>query len=416
MEYVVDTNVLLGDIEKLNGAESFVITSHVLRELENHKRNKNAELAFQARKATRFIEEYSDKFTFDLNDYSGDIGSAHDTDYVDNKLIDCCRTNQYGLMTKDLLLKFKARAFSIPLLPIDDDSNEQEYSGVKDVLVDTKSNDGQSLLAAVYESPDKNIFKLERNEYVVLWNCSKPLFSEEDGSLLGYECIDKFRWNGERMVKPKAKPVSGRFLGKIKPINVKQELLFDMMQNSAITVKTCFGKYGVGKDFVMIAHAIERLEADPNIHKIIWVRNNVELRDTKPIGFLPGDKDDKLIEFAMPLADHLGGLDGLRLFMDRGKIEIQHIGTLRGRDIKNAIIYVTEVQNNTSEHVKLLLGRVGEHSELWLNGDIKQVDSDVFLTNSGIRALTKLKGNGLYGQVTLDKTERSETASLADLI
>lgn len=416
MKYVVDTNVILRDIDKLNGDESFVILSHVVRELENHKRNKNPELAFQARRATRFIEENADRFTIDLHDYSGELGLGYDTDYVDNKIISCCLANQYGLMTNDLLLKFKARGFGIDLLPIDDESNEQEYSGLKDILIDTTKDEGQALLASVYESPDTNIFKLEVNEYVVLWDSSKPLFSIDDGSLLGYECIDKFRWNGERMVKPKGKPVNGKFLGKIKPINVKQELLFDMMQNNDITVKACMGKFGVGKDFVMISHAIERLESDPNIHKIIWVRNNVELKDTKPIGFLPGDKDDKLIEFAMPLADHLGGIDGLRLFLDRGKIEIQHIGTLRGRDIKNAIIYVTEVQNNTSEHVKLLLGRVGEHSELWLNGDIKQVDSDTFIMNSGIRALTKLKGKSLYGQVTLDKTERSETASLADLI
>lgn len=416
MKYVVDTNVFLTDIDKLNGDTSFVILSHVLRELENHKRNKNAEIAFQARRATRFIEENEARFTIDLNDYDGAISAFSDPEYVDNKIIDCCVQNQYGLLTRDLLLKFKARGSGIPLLPIDAESNESEYSGVKDILVDTTTASGQAFLASVYESPEVNAFKLEQNEYVVIWDLSKPLFSYEDGSLLGYECIDKFRWNGERMIKPRAKPVNGKFLGKIKPINVKQELLFDMMQNDGITVKACFGKFGVGKDFVMISHAIERLESDPDIHKIIWVRNNVELKDTKPIGFLPGDKDDKLIEFAMPLADHLGGIDGLRLFMDRGKIEIQHIGTLRGRDIKNAIIYVTEVQNNTAEHVKLLLGRVGESSELWLNGDMKQVDSDTFITNSGIRALTKLKGRRLYGQVTLDKTERSETASLSDLI
>ncbi|MNP27410.1 hypothetical protein D3C76_1203200 [compost metagenome] len=89
---------------------------------------------------------------------------------------------------------------------------------------------------------------------------------------------------------------------------------------------------------------------------------------------------------------------------------------IRGRDIKNSIIYVTEFQNNTREHAQLLLGRVGEGSQLWINGDLKQTDSEVFVSNSGISAITKLRGNELYAQVTLDKTERSKTAELAELI
>jgi predicted ribonuclease YlaK len=59
---------------------------------------------------------------------------------------------------------------------------------------------------------------------------------------------------------------------------------------------------------------------------------------------------------------------------------------------------------------------VGKESQLWLNGDLKQTDNDVYRRNSGIRALSVLKGNRLFGQVTLDKTERSDTAQLAELI
>ena len=63
------------------------------------------------------------------------------------------------------------------------------------------------------------------------------------------------------------------------------------------------------------------------------------------------------------------------------------------------------------------LGRVGEGSALWINGDYKQVDDAVFVRNSGlIRAVERLKGHPRFGYVKLLKTERSETAAMADLL
>ena len=89
---------------------------------------------------------------------------------------------------------------------------------------------------------------------------------------------------------------------------------------------------------------------------------------------------------------------------------------MRGRDIKNSILYVSECENNTKNHIQLLIGRVGLNSQIWLNGDTRQVDHDKFAVNNGVNALKLLKGQELYGQVTLDKTERSKTSKLADLL
>ncbi len=74
----------------------------------------------------------------------------------------------------------------------------------------------------------------------------------------------------------------------------------------------------------------------------------------------------------MPMSDHLGGIDGLEIMMRQGKIEVVHLGFIRGRDIKNSIIICSEAENTTKEHIQLLLGRVGEGSELWINGDFRQ--------------------------------------------
>ena len=50
-------------------------------------------------------------------------------------------------------------------------------------------------------------------------------------------------------------------------------------------------------------------------------------------------------------------------------------------------------------------------------GDARQSDKAVFEKNSGIERLnSRLFGHKLYGAVHLTKTERSETAALAELL
>lgn len=166
----------------------------------------------------------------------------------------------------------------------------------------------------------------------------------------------------------------------------------------------------------MCSVAIDLLEHN-KFEKIVYVRNNIEVKNSKPIGYLPGSYNEKLLPFAMPLADHLGGVDGLSLMVSHGQIEIVHLGFIRGRDIKNSIIICSEAENLTKEHIQLLLGRVGEGSALWMNGDFKQCDAEIFERNSGLMvAVDKLKGHPRFGYVKLLKTERSETAAMADLL
>ena len=156
---------------------------------------------------------------------------------------------------------------------------------------------------------------------------------------------------------------------------------------------------------------------DQKFEKIVFIRNNIEVKDTRPIGFLPGDYNEKMLQYAMPLADHLGGVESLDMLVKRGAIEVVHLGLIRGREFRDSIIICDESQNMTTEQIQLVIGRVGDNSRLWINGDIKQCDMEVFRRNSGLqRAIDRLKGNPLFGYVHLVKTERSKTAALADLL
>lgn len=412
--FVADTNVLLDSIENLQDYKIALLSS-TLREIEKHKSSNKEDLKFRARQVSRYIRDNRDKFHIDAKDYDGSkLGRDYDNTYEDNNILQACVSNGYGLITNDVLLGYKGEGFDLEVIYFNNTSDESDYSGVHEILI-TSSKEDQELLASIYETPEENKFELVQNQYLFIWDNEKPTFNN-DGIQNGYELIDSFKFDGFKLNKLKFKTIHSKFIGdKVRPINRKQEMLFDLLQNKDITIKACFGKYGVGKDFVMIQHALELIEQG-KMDKLIWARNNVELADVPTLGILPGDKFEKLIEFAMPLADHVGGVEGLEMLIRQGKIEIQHLGSLRGRDIKKSIIYVTECQNNTREHVKLLVGRVGKESQLWLNGDLKQTDKEVYKNNSGIKALSNLKGNFLFGQVTLDKTERSETAELAELI
>jgi PhoH-like ATPase len=421
--YLVDTNALIDDIDVIE-SHKVVITSHVLRELEKHKsQKKDPALAYGARHAVRKVLEKrrnGSAILVDLKDYNWDLNDTYDKDYVDNMLLKACVENDYGIITNDGLLILKAEMYNIPIIELEANNFDDSYTGVHDFFYDYNNAEHARVLMDIMSSDlDKkkiNHFNLVLNQYLVIWNANEPEYNDNN-ELIGHKLVDGFnglyRWDGEKHVRVKF----DYSLGDIKPVNAKQRLMFHMLQNDKIKVKSAFGTFGVGKDFVMISHALQML-FDPNceIDRIVWVRNNVELKDSEPIGFLPGDKIEKLLEFAMPLADHVGGVETLRGMIEDGRIEIQHLGTLRGRDIKNSIIYVTEVQNNTRDHIKLLLGRVGEGSQLWLNGDLKQSDKDAFRRNSGLLALKSLAGNPLYAQVTLDKIERSDTAKLAELL
>lgn len=274
---------------------------------------------------------------------------------------------------------------------------ETEYTG----FMTLRLNDEE--FGRFYQSPQENQCGCLTNEYLILEN--------EVGDF-----VDAFRWNGEEMQRVPFKSINSRYSGRVKPRNVHQQLAVDMLYNSDITVKMLTGRYGTGKDYLMSAAAIEMVEKG-RMDKIVYVRNNIEVSGSKPIGYLPGTGDEKLMPYAMVLADKVGGKDALEMLLMQGKVELVHLGFIRGRDIRNSIIYCSEAENMTREHIQLLLGRVGEGSQLWLNGDARQTDLSTLRQNSGMKlAVDRLKGHPRFGYVQLQKTERSETAAMADLL
>ena len=273
-----------------------------------------------------------------------------------------------------------------------------EYTGFKDIVL-TNPND----INALYDPKTNETFGCLENEYLIARD-------EKE------EVIDLFKCKDGRLAQVQYKAIESKFAGKIKPRNIQQKLGIDMLYDTDTTIKILTGKFGTGKDLLMSSAAIDLIEKG-YFDKLVYVRNNIEVKNSKPIGHLPGSSNEKLLPFAMCLADHVGGVDGLSYMIEKGVVEVVHLGFIRGRDIKNSIILCSEAENFTKEHIQLLIGRVGEASSLWINGDFKQTDLAIFERNNGLMiAIDRLKGHPRFGYVKLIKTERSETAAMADLL
>ena len=396
-----DTNAILTDC---NDISNVLISSKTLDELENIKSSshKDNDIKYKARVAVRAIREQKPEIVVvQKSDYDKveELGLEITND---NLIIASAwrysRENSIVFVTQDILCSLIAeKYFGLNVISICETSSD-DYKGYIDYHFSTDEE-----IAEFYSNTQNNVLGLMINQYAILYNPNG-------------EIIDKVKWDGTCNKTISYKPISNDFVGKVKPRNIQQELCFDMLQDNKSTIKVIRGNFGTGKDYLMVTHAIQLIKQN-KYDKLIWIRNNVEVKDTNPIGFLPNDMKSKLLPFAMPLADHLGGESGLEMFINQGKIEIQHLGFIRGRNITNSIIYCSESENMTKEHIQLLIGRVADGSTLWINGDNKQIDDKVFERNNGLSILVdKLKGNQKFATVTLQKTERSETAALADIL
>lgn len=409
MDYTLylDTNALLNLQEKAF-EEPFVISQITLQEIEDIKTNsrKDSETKYKARNVARLLEKHDDVYQV--------IPSNVDEIY---KTLDDLKLSA----TPDNIILASAKiitAFSI--LVVSDDINmrfiskkifglktkspaelnlvdDQEYIGYKEIQM---SDDE---MAYFYSHLDDNIYDLLINQYLIINN--------SDGDTVDYRC-----WNGETHRALNYKQINSDFMGRVKPRNNEQILAFDMLQDRTSTIKVLIGKMGSGKDFLQISNALRLVKAGL-YDKIVYMRNPIQVKDIKEIGFIPGDILSKLKPVVMALADHVGGEHGLDMLIAQDKISVEHLGYMRGRTYQNCIVYISEAENLTKENMQLLISRIGEGSALWINGDFKQTDSPIFRINNGLlSAINCLKGRPEFGFVKLNKTERSKTAELAELL
>ena len=407
-----DTSALLGGY-KLSIDDDNYISNIVFQELEHIKisANKDEFIKYKARSLVRYLMKHREMWhstNIERHKIEKLLSKSHTLENNNDGLLICeayllsaaCNSKQkmeFQFITADASQYLLASAYSDRLHPVyykETAPKEDLWTGYKEVYFDDDVE-----MAQIYEHPDKNVLNLDVNEYALIYY---------EGEL-----SDIIKWTGEHYDVLKYKEQNTDWFGKINPRNIQQKLFFDLLQNRDIPVKLARGQYGSGKTFLALVHAFNLIKWH-KFDKIVFVRNNVEVYGSQKLGALPGEQEDKLLPFLMPLADILGDVEALRQQIEEGTIEPEHLGFIRGRSFKNSIILVDEAENLTTDNVKLILGRVGEGSELWFLGDESQTDSDIFRKNSGIASLIhSLKGDPHFGTVELQKSERSTVAQLA---
>ena len=195
------------------------------------------------------------------------------------------------------------------------------------------------------------------------------------------------------------------------------------MLNEEIKVVAIQGVAGTGKTLLALAAALEQ---NKKYEQIILSRPIVPLSN-RDIGFLPGDAEDKIAPYMMPLWDNLKLIKTINKETSRkscsidkmkteGKIEVTALTYIRGRSLSNTFFIIDESQNLTPHEIKTIITRAGEGTKIVFTGDIYQIDSPYLdeKSNGLSYIIDRLRGQKLFACVHLEKGERSELSDMAN--
>ncbi|MEM1027054.1 MAG: PhoH family protein [Planctomycetota bacterium] len=449
--FVLDTNVLLHNSAALFlfADNHVVVPFAVVEELDTFKKN-NDDNGRSAREVIRQLDRLRQKGKLDegveWNGHGGTIrvAFAQDDDRptgirldsADNRIIAVAwslqkRGHRAILVTKDINVRVRTDALGIPTEDFEAQKIDADrmYRGYEELtvpgdLIDRLYDEKQLEIEAItphliVEDPDAGSRELDlhANQFVQLRN-------QLDDSHTG---LARRLADTDHLIPVTSlrKPVHG-----IMARNVQQTMALDLLLDDDIQLITLLGTAGSGKTLLALAAGLTKTFSEERYDKLLVARPIMPMG--RDIGYLPGDKDEKLSAWMQPIFDNLEYLMTTRgvgtqhaesktadkrveQLMAAGKIVLEPLTYIRGRSIPHQYIIVDEAQNLTPHEVKTIVSRVGEGTKIILTGDVNQIDNPYLDTASnGLAYLVeRLKGHELVGHITLAKSERSELASLA---
>ena len=408
---VVDTCVFmqsLSEVDYLMLKHKLIVCSTVSDELDKHKESSDEVKSYKARRALKWIKENQNKIEFVVSDVCNNKFDNYDESNSDTKILSACVDNKADICTVDRGMWIRAKSFGIGIVEIDTDDNESDYCGYLKLEIDKSNTNDQNMLAKIYENLCDNIMGLMTNQYlyIVESDSNKP--------------IDLLKWTGKELVTVGDKAVNTELFGKFKCKDEMQRMAMDSLLSNKVTMIK--GKPGSGKSLISLVHAINMIERR-KFDKLVVFCNPLASRNSAKLGFLPGTKDEKLLDSSV--GNMLSSKFGDRLQVERmiqeGKLLLYPMSDIRGYDStgQNALIYIMEAQNLDIPLAKMAIQRVGEDCQLIIDGDYcAQVDSPAFEgRNNGMRRISEVfRGADFYGEVELGNIYRSRMAALADLL
>ena len=211
------------------------------------------------------------------------------------------------------------------------------------------------------------------------------------------------------------------------PRNQEQRMALDLLLDPEVKLVTLVGGAGTGKTLLALAAGLHCVLNSGLYDRILVSRPIIPLGND--IGFLPGSKDAKLAGWMQPIFDNLDFLLGgesernpkssrrhsVESLMNSHKLDLEALTYIRGRSIPRQYVIVDEAQNLTPHEVKTIVSRCGDDTKMILTGDPRQIDNPYLdASSNGLSyAVERMKGQNIFGHVTLAKSERGKLAALA---
>lgn len=448
--FVLDTNVLLHDPSCLYRFEEhdIYLPMVTLEELDNIKKG-TSEVARNARQTSRFIEEIiADTETSlekgcALDKFSKNSGrlflQTKPIEYdlpmlagskADNQILGVVHylkaenfKREVILVSKDINIRIKARALSIP---------------AEDYFNDKVLEDAELLHSGVRELPEN--FWESHSKNMESWQQEGKMFYKLSGPMckdfivnefLCYDFDKPFHAIVKKVIKNEAtleivQDFSNSKLNVwgITARNKEQNFALNLLMDPNIDFVTLLGQAGTGKTLLTLAAGLQQTLDQKIYAEIIMTRVTVSVGED--IGFLPGTEEEKMTPWMGALEDNLDVLNksddeagdwGRAATQDliRSRIKVKSLNFMRGRTFLKKFLIIDEAQNLTPKQMKTLITRAGPGTKVVCLGNIAQIDTP-YLTegSSGLTyVVDRFKGWSHSGHVTLQRGERSRLADYA---
>jgi PhoH-like ATPase len=429
--FVLDTNVLLHNADSISSFSDNVVVlpMSVIEELDTFK-SLNNELARNARQVIRSLDRLREHGHLNKGvkmDNGGTLIIYHERDLADhgmdmrvadNRILGVAFTlaqqdKKVIFVSKDINARLKADSLGIEVMDFEKQKVkfDELFTGHSELLVTRAEIDRlykeKELVLKTHESSP--------NEFVLL-------IDEADDK---HTALTRSLGDGHLVA---LQPDYNEAFG-LKPRNKEQRMALELLLNPEIQLVTMVGQAGTGKTLLALAAGLEATINFRRYDRILVSRPIIPMG--KDIGFLPGDKDEKLAHWMQPIFDNLTFLLGAgrktgtegdlpvkhkvdKLLQDN-VIELEALTYIRGRSIPQQYVIVDEAQNLTPHEVKTIVSRAGEGTKVVLTGDPYQIDNPYLDSSSNGLTYTveRMRELALHGHITLQKSERSDLAGAA---
>ncbi len=413
---MLDTSVLLSDPRAIFrfAEHEVVLPVVVISELE--KKRNDPELGYFARQALRFLDNLRVKHErLDMPVEVGDGGTLrvelnHSSDSAlpsglrlgdnDTRILSVAlNLSNEGLdvvvVSKDLPLRVKASSIGLAAEEYRAElAADSGWTGLAEISL---SGDEMQKLYDKEELRTTLVDDLPRNTNLVVHS--------ERGSALA------------RVVGPKnIELVRGdRDLFGLHGRSAEQRLAIDMLQDQKLGIVSLGGRAGTGKSALALCAGLDAV-LEKRLHKKIMVFRPLYAVGGQNLGYLPGDADEKMNPWAQATFDTLGSVvsdNVMEEIVERGLIEVLPLTHIRGRSLHDAFVIVDEAQSLERNVLLTVLSRIGQNSRVVLTHDVAQRDNLLVGRHDGIASVIEaLKGQNLFGHITLQRSERSDIAAL----